>query len=658
MKHFLAAAVTVAAILLLGPGRVQAQAERPFPAQTTSIPCPIDVPATVETTCGALIVPENYAEPDGARVRLPYIILHSPHPNPAPDPLVYTLGGPGYSSLVAVWGFVDSPLLAARDVIIFEQRGNRYAEPALVCDVAAQESAPGQTLCLDAFQAQGIDIAQYTVQNIVRDLLALRRALGYAQWNLYGGSFSTSLMLLAMEAEPEGVRSAILESVNPPHESIFAHEADSALRAIRQMFADCQADSRCAAAYPDLEAQFFALIRQLNAAPVTVEVRRAAADTPMPVEIDGDLFIDWVVLHHFYQHAFPPYGAAYLPLLISEMSRGNLAPLESLAQSYWGDMLGNPNWAWGLYFAINCQQDLPATGSRPAVDLAADAALDGFAKNAALRDVCAAWDLPAQPPAATAFVQSDVPALVLAGAYDPVTPPDWSRATAEHLPHSAYVEFAGYGHDVTLDNPCATALQAAFLADPHAPLDTSCVRAASGPDFVLHEALYIAPGLANSGYDISLGDPKGVAWIETLAVISLVGMAISLLILLGVGVAWLVRRWGLEKTAVAAYVLCLLLIAAAFAIPLLTTRINQAYFERDVMLYALGPPRDFAPATLLAWIAPLAGLLILALAALTLWAWLARRWRRSFRLVTTLVVSASLLIVVLGVRWGLFTMLL
>lgn len=76
-----------------------------------------------------------------------------------------------------------------------------------------------------------------------------------------------------------------------------------------------------------------------------------------------------------------------------------------------------------------------------------------------------------------------------------------------------------------------------------------------------------------------------------------------------------------------------------------------------MLLYALGPSRNFGPAVLLAWIAPLAGLLILTLAAITLWAWLARRWPPVFRLLTTLVVLASLTIILLGLRWGLFTML-
>ncbi len=143
-------------------------------------------------------------------------------------------------------------MLADRDVIIFEQRGNRYADPALMCDSSIWwEVEPGHTPCLDSIKEKGVDITQYHTQNIVRDMMTLRQALGYEQWNLYGSSFSTSLMLLLMEADPEGIRSAILQSVKPPNETTFAHEADSPLRAIQQMFNDCAADSRCAVAYPE-----------------------------------------------------------------------------------------------------------------------------------------------------------------------------------------------------------------------------------------------------------------------------------------------------------------------------------------------------------------------------------------------------------------------
>ncbi len=165
------------------------------------------------------------------------------------------------------------------------------------------------------------------------------------------------------------------------------------------------------------------------------------------------MFIDWIMLDSHYQPAFPPFSTTYLPLLISEVSRGNLTPLDFIAQSYWNEIVENSQWSWGLFLAINCQQDMPAAGSnRSVADFDAGHKLDAFSRSAAQRAICAKWNLAPLPPAATEYVQSEVPVVVLAGSYDPVTPPEWSQATADHLANSTYVEFAGYGHDVTLSN--------------------------------------------------------------------------------------------------------------------------------------------------------------------------------------------------------------
>lgn len=665
MKKSVAAILFLTLIALCFPAWATAQVTGPAGVGSVSpIECPISVPESIVVDCLVLTVPENYAEPEAAKVRLPFIILRSPAADPAPDPLFYTAGGPGHSSLDSVWGYVNSPVLAKRDVIVFEQRGNRFAEPALVCDdVYVWDEKPGQTPCLDAFRGQGIDISQYNTANIVRDIIALRQALGYKRWNLEGGSFSASLMLLLMEADAEAVRSASLSSVAPPHETAFAHDAEHPLWAFQQMFADCAADAGCAAAFPDLETRFYALIQELNASPVELELWNSATSEFYIMEMDGALFLDWVVIDKLYHPAYPPFPTATLPLLIDQASRGNVAALESAAQLYWSNTIEGGHWAVGLLLAVNCQQALPSAGvGGLASNLAASEKLDGFRRFAAQRAICAAWDLPALPPAASKAISSDIPTLVLAGSYDGITSPSWSKATADRLPNSTYVEFPGQGHNVFTNNPCAESLRAEFLRDPWAELELSCVDKEPGPSFTLPEDVFIAPGLAGSGYDLSLGGDLGRPWIETLTLISVLGMALILLVLIASGLWRLARRRGKEepvdRSALVAYLLSLLIIAILITIPSLVSQINQEYFDSGLLVYALGPSRDFGPAALLAWLAPLAGLLILALAALTVWAWLVRRWTPGQRIVTSLLILFSVTFVMLALRWGLFTMLI
>ena len=651
--------VATAALVLLFSGSAGAQ-EGPRPAE-----CPIAVPDSLEVTCGELVVPENHDEPGARQVRLPYIILRSRNTDPAPDPVVFTAGGPGFSSLDSVWRFAESHLLDDRDVIVFEQRGNRHAEPALMCDRSVWwEERPGHTPCLDRILASGIDITQYTTQNIARDVVALRQSLGYEQWNLYGSSFSTSVMLLVMESDPGGTRSAILQSVKPPNETTFAHEADSPLRAIEQVFTDCAADDDCAASYPNLAGNFHETVERLNEEPIDIQIRGSLDAEPVSITFDGDRLVDWVAIDQLYRPVFGHHDAAYLPLLVDEVHRGNLEPLEITAQGFWTSAIENPNWAWGLMFAINCQQDLPAAGPvRPPADLAASDRLDGFARSGSQRRICEAWDLTPLAPAASHDVESDRPALVLAGSYDPVTPPSWSRGTAEHLPNSTFVEFPGHGHDVNSDNPCAASLEARFVADPAAELDTSCVETAPQPAFILRDDVYRAPGLARSRQEVSLGAPGGVAWVEAVAAIGAFGSLLLIPVLVVLGLVWLLwlrhrSRTSADRTAVLAYTLATLATVATLAVVLLVDQTTEAYATRSELAYALGPSRDLVSARLLAWIGPAAGLVSLALAAVAAWAWLARRWTTGFRLLTTTSALCTLTIIVLGARWDLFTMLL
>ncbi|HEY6556932.1 MAG TPA: alpha/beta hydrolase [Polyangiaceae bacterium] len=79
-------------------------------------------------------------------------------------------------------------------------------------------------------------------------------------------------------------------------------------------------------------------------------------------------------------------------------------------------------------------------------------------------------------------VYSDVPSLVFQGELDPIVPPDYGRKVAERFSRSHYIEFPGFGHGVVRAKSaeplprCAMRLIAAFLDDPHATPDTSCIE--------------------------------------------------------------------------------------------------------------------------------------------------------------------------------------
>ena len=69
--------------------------------------------------------------------------------------------------------------------------------------------------CL-ALLASHATVADYTTSLAVRDLDAVRAALGYTTINLYGGSYGTRVAQHYLRRYPEHMRAVILDGVVPP----------------------------------------------------------------------------------------------------------------------------------------------------------------------------------------------------------------------------------------------------------------------------------------------------------------------------------------------------------------------------------------------------------------------------------------------------------
>jgi pimeloyl-ACP methyl ester carboxylesterase len=97
---------------------------------------------------------------------------------------------------------------------------------------------------------------------------------------------------------------------------------------------------------------------------------------------------------------------------------------------------------------------------------------------------CRVWDVPPASAKVKKPLRSDTPVLLLAGAFDPATPPVSARWTAATLTHHYLFVFPDSGHGVMRTSGCARAVISAFLADPgHSP-SVPCVARLSGPAFV------------------------------------------------------------------------------------------------------------------------------------------------------------------------------
>nr|MCU0514828.1 alpha/beta hydrolase [Anaerolineae bacterium] len=386
-----------------------------------------------------------------------------------------------------------APFIAQRDIIFIDQRGTGQSRPALTCPEVAEvrrwylgqpagADADGARLraalaqCHDRLAAAGIATAAYTSAESAADLAALRQALGLPRWNIVGVSYGARLALLTLNTDPAGIRSLVLDSVYPPQVNLFSSAVPNFQRALDALFAACAADAACATDYPHLETTFWQLYDRLNAQPAIIPLRLAGR--PVELWLTGDRLANQVFgwLYDRAEIEAIPYRLARL----AESGGTEAATVRAgLRQELAADDI-----ATGLYYAVQCSEDVPRLEPAALARLAhafprwRDYLAQQPQLNGRLVAVCQAWRTQPPAPGTGRAVAGTAPVLLLNGAFDPITPPEWATLAAATLPAAFRYTLADAGHGVLRSSPCAQSLMQQFLDDPARPPPSACVSAA------------------------------------------------------------------------------------------------------------------------------------------------------------------------------------
>lgn len=435
------------------------------------VECVVKVAPGEKIDCGLLLVPENRRKARSRTIRLPVTIFRSTAPAPAADPVVYLPGGPGLSSIDGRTTGKGNPFLAERDQILLEGRGNKFARPSLDCpainDLRATNATPAvQTAaaarCRAALVALGIDLDGYTSAEAADDLDDLRRALGIRQWNLIGFSYGTRLAQTVLQRHPEGVRSVVLDSVLPTDVNYDETAASSLRRAIDALLNACATEPACDGRYPNLRNRFATLVTDADRNGIRIPDR----------VLRGRDIVEAVGAGLQQPGVIPT-----LPGIISEAAGGRLTGLLALTRQ------AASSFNWGLRLSIWCGEEMPFENTaRMASQISPMLGLGGTDNRTATPEMCAAWRVSSAAAAANDPVKSDVPVLILAGEFDPVTPPAWGRRLLRTMTNARFVQVPGQSHGAMF-NRCGGQMTIAFLRDPRAPLDGDCIAKMAGLAF-------------------------------------------------------------------------------------------------------------------------------------------------------------------------------
>ena len=453
--------------------------------------CMFDLPAEMQEgediLCGYVTVPELHSKPNGRRIRLAVVVIKSQYPSPEADPIFFAQGGPGGSTIGTYASLLldsNSRLLANRDIVLFDQRGTYYSEPALVCtevmditiesleqNLSTEESNRlyDQALqdCHERLTAQGINLSAFNSLENAGDIDSIRVALGYEQINLYGVSYGTLLALHTMRLYPQMLRSVVIDSVVPTQRNFILGAPLSEDRSFTLLFDSCKEDPACNRSYPNLETVFFDLQKKLNETPAEIEMTDSQTNKKYTVSLNGDNFMGSVFQLLYSSEMLP-----LLPRMIYDAQNGKFGVFERIQSLLTFDYTMSD----GMYYSVICAEDADyetedydLSGIHPQIREAEASSAEW------ILETCRMWDVNYLGPELDEPVTSDIPTLLLTGNYDPITPPDYARQAAETLSNSFLVVFPDGGHGEVASSACADQIFLEFVDHPDMQPDTSCL---------------------------------------------------------------------------------------------------------------------------------------------------------------------------------------
>lgn len=624
-------------------------------------------PGAIE--CGLIQVPENREVAGSRSIELHYVRILATGKDAdgnavekRDDPVVYLTGGPGMGADYYVGKLKDHGIVAQRDLYILEQRGigasTRFCPFFNVrnrADQVHEKFTDHQRnvfaharACVDLARGQGIDLRGYNTFENARDVRALRQALGFERWNVWGISYGSVLAQAYAKVDPDGIKALAIDGIVPLDIGDLMRVASWYQRDLDRLAAACGGQPACAEAYPDQPRRYLAAIRSMLDEPVGLTVR------PNETWPTGRAFLFADIV------AGIPFSLLYddkahpaIPAVIDGLTRAvetrdqrlfrALALADSMEQV-------ESRFGAGMSLAIRCQDGYVdglvevAEDERRKHPELAQAMLGEDALFVEMAEACAAAGLPTRDAADYAPLQTTLPVVVTNGAWDPVTPTPLAEYIMPGLGNGRLLEFPHAGHGATRSAKCGGRFLNRYFDDPGAPLDEACASEAKAATYV---APYFATGafaklVAQAAEDRKALAPYGV-WIGTSLLVLVTG-------LLSLVFGWLGRiidraprrpgtilRWLAGLTALAGT-----LHAAGLAV---AASVSFKMTPVFLLFGMVGWARWFA------WLGPVAGVLgVLTL----LWAVFGSVAGPARRIAATLVALAAIGLAIFGWLWDLW----
>jgi pimeloyl-ACP methyl ester carboxylesterase len=452
------------------------------------------VPAPQDAECGKLSVPVDYSKPDGDVAQLAMIRFKAT--GDKIGSLVINPGGPGESGVESATNLVSTLPPSVRDrfdLVGFDPRGVAGSTPAVWCNSDADNDrlradpqvdySPEGIAHIDseskAFVQRCVEkngkefLANVGTANVVKDLDAIRAALGDDKLTYLGYSYGTRIGGGYAEEFPDKVRAMILDGAIDPNADPVEEDlrqAGAFQQAFNDYAADCAKDPSCPLGTDPAKAVdvYKSLVEPLVDKPVKTQDPRGLGYS--------DAIVGTIL---------PLYSPSLWPRLtdgLNELRDGRGDMLLRLADLYMHrDLDGHYDNATDVRVAVNCVDTPAVTDQAKLIDkdrryreIAPFMSYGQFTGHAP-QETCAFWPVPTTSQPHEISVKGLPPVLVVSTTNDPATPYQAGVDLAKQL-GGTLVTFQGTQHTVVFQgNKCIDDIAATYLIDVTVPPpDTRC----------------------------------------------------------------------------------------------------------------------------------------------------------------------------------------
>ncbi|MFG1997661.1 alpha/beta hydrolase [Spirillospora sp. NPDC048911] len=480
-----AALITAGAVVAPSFGDAAPQANVTAVAATSVqwSPCKPDTPewaAWKGSECATLRLPIDWARPDGPKFDFA-IARRKADPATRTGTLVFGPGGPGDSGVERVGTGLarfSAEVRSRFDIVSFDPRGVGRSSP-ITCspELVAERPAPEMKSqadfeatvaynerlrddCREKTKPAGI-FDHVDSGQTVRDLEAIRIALGEKKLTFHGSSYGTLLGAQYAETYPRNLRALVLESVmdrGVPTTRAFVKDGAAAGQDLFNEFVEWCADkgnTDCALRGRDVRAVWTTLLAKAERGELATPARLAGKLGP---RLTANDLVNMVAFRSFYQANFKVLSADIVEMETREASGppAKLSPVPPAWPVFCGD--------WRLP-ARNYREyaSLVRTMNKTAPDM--PYLLPARLVTSCLGGPTANPQHRLKPAARTA-----PPVLLVNSMHDPATPHKWAASVERQFGRkSVLLTYDGRGHGSSNDTRCMESAVDAYLTDLKLP---------------------------------------------------------------------------------------------------------------------------------------------------------------------------------------------